>query len=293
MKHIAVLQKEVIDGLAPQKNGNYIDLTLGYAGHAKLILEKTAPNGKLLGIDQDEEAIAEAKKVLVPYKNRVDIINENFTGIGLIIRKWKIDRVDGILLDLGPNTVQLKDEERGMSFEGRAPLDMRQDRFRLRTTAANIVNDYSEKDIREILQRGEEKFSGPIARHLVLKRRDGQIKTTDQLVELIKQVMPPSYRHKLTTHFATGTFRALRIEVNHELENLQHVLPQVVQILSPGGRIAIISFHSLEDRIVKNFFKSRDDLTVITDKPIVATDEEINNNPSARSAKLRVAEKIQ
>lgn len=292
MTHIAVLQKEVLNALAPRKNGNYIDLTLGYAGHAKLILEKTKPSGKLMGIDQDAEAIIEAEKVLAPFKNRVEIINGNFTEIGLIIRKWQVNKIDGIILDLGPNTVQLKDEERGLSFLSNAPLDMRQDRNRQRTTAADIVNDYSEKDIRQILQRGEEKFAGPIARHLVQKRREGQIKTTDQLVELVKQVMPPNYRHKLTTHFATGTFRALRIEVNHELENLTHVLPQAVQILSPGGRIAVISFHSLEDRIVKNFFRENENLKIINTKPIEASEEEINNNPSSRSAKLRVAEKI-
>jgi 16S rRNA (cytosine1402-N4)-methyltransferase len=292
MKHIPVLAKETIKILDPKPNENIIDATLGQGGHASLILEKTAPKGQLLGVEQDIEAIKVAEKNLKIYGNRVSIVNNNFTEIGLIKRSWDVESIDGILLDLGPNTEQLKSEERGLSFKGNAKLDMRLDKTRQKLTAADIVNKYSEKEIMEILFAGEEKFSKAIAKRIVINRKNKDINTTSELVEIIKQAIPPKVRFGSKKHFATGTFRALRMEVNNELENLRQVLPQLTSILSPGGRIAVISFHSLEDRIVKNFFRDKEDLEILVKKPIIATDQEMTLNPNARSAKLRAAKKI-
>ncbi|AKM81939.1 MAG: S-adenosyl-methyltransferase MraW, 16S rRNA (cytosine1402-N4)-methyltransferase [Berkelbacteria bacterium GW2011_GWE1_39_12] len=292
MKHIPVLKEEVIKTLAPQSNEHFIDLTLGHGGHASEILKKTAPNGKLLAVEQDFRAIAEANENLASFGNRFEIVQDNFNEIGLIIRKWpEKNEVSGILIDLGPNTDQLKSEELGLSFRGSAPLDMRLD-AKIQTTASDILNKFPEREIVQILFDGEERFAKQIARKIVDVRNKESIETTDQLVEIIRQSTPPSYRFKQKTHFATGTFRALRMAVNKELENLKSVLPQAVSILSPGGRLVVITFHSLEDRIVKNFLRERPDLEVLTPKPIIATEEEIQINPSARSAKVRAAIKI-
>jgi len=289
MQHIPVLQDEIIKLLAPQPNDNFIDLTLGHGGHSAMILEKTAPKGKLLAFDQDPVAFDQAKKNLARFGNRVTFFQTNFTEIGLIIRKWPVTQVNGILIDLGPNTDQLTDEERGFSFRANAKLDMRMDPTRQRVTAADIVNKYSIAEITTILFAGEEHFAKPIARQIIKNR---PLETTDQLVAIIKTAIPPSYRFKQKTHFATATFRALRMAVNNELDNLEKVLPQAVSILSPGGRMGIISFHSLEDRIVKNFLRCRADLNILTPKPVVSSQKEIETNPSARSAKLRGATKI-
>lgn len=289
MKHIPVLQDEIIKLLAPQPNENFIDLTVGFGGHSASILKKTAPEGKILAIEQDQETLVEAKKNLACFGNRVTFFESNFTEIGLIIRKWPIEHVNGILIDLGPNTAQLLDEERGFSFRSNAPLDMRMDPTRQKTTASDILNKYSEKELAAILLQGEEKFAKAISRQIIKSRTIGPIKTTDQLVEIVKSATSPSYRFHRKTHFATATFRALRMAVNDELKNLKNVLPQAMSILSPGGRIAIISFHSLEDRIVKQFLKNQDNIELLTKKPLTATEEEIKNNPSARSAKLRGA----
>lgn len=288
MKHIPVLQHEVIQYLAPKLGENFIDCTLGYGGHAKLILKKTAPNGKLLAIDQDEVAITSAQENLSEFGERITIARANFTELGLIIRKWPVEHIDGILIDLGPSTVQLTGE-RGFSFRTDAPLDMRMAPDAQRESAADILNKLSEKEIAKILYDGEERYARQIAKKIVEARHDSPIKSTLQLVEIIKSATPPSYRFNKSTHFATNTFRALRMFVNDELVNLKKVLPQAVQVLSPGGRIAIISFHSLEDRIVKQYLRDNDELEVITIKPVIASAEEIEQNPSARSAKLRAA----
>lgn len=289
MKHTPVLQKEVIELLAPKPNQNFIDATLGLGGHSKLILEKIAPNGHLLGIDWDEVALDQAKKNLSDFGDRFQYYRGNFTGLGIIRRDWEVGEISGILIDLGPSTYQLTSEERGFTFSKDSLLDMRQDQ-KQKFSASDIVNNFSEKEISQILFRGEERFSRQIAKKIV-ENRQIPIRKTSQLVEIIKKALPPAYRHQTKTHFATGTFRALRMEVNNELENLKSVLPQAVSILSPGGRIAVISFHSLEDRIVKNFFKDNEKLKVITQKPIIAEEEEMRKNPSARSAKLRGAVK--
>lgn len=294
MQHTPVLQKEVITFLAPKPNQNIIDATLGLGGHAKLILKKIAPNGRLLGIEWDENALEEAKNNLADFGERFQFFKGNFTEIGLIVRDWKVKKIDGILIDLGPSTYQLTDETRGFTFQKDSPLDMRQDKSQ-KISAYEIVNKFSEKEIRDILYEGEERFAKQIARKIV-ENRKVPIETTFSLIEIIKIATPPSYRYdrhsRASRHFATGTFRSLRMAVNHELENLKKVLPQAVSILSPGGRLGIISFHSLEDRIVKHFFQENPNLEIITKKPIIATDEEIKINPSARSAKLRAAIKV-
>lgn len=289
VKHIPVLQKEVIEILAPKANKNFIDATLGYGGHASLILENTAPSGKLLAIEQDEETLIEAKSNLQKYADRVIFFNNNFTDLGLLLRKWKVEKISGILIDLGPNTKQLKSEERGLSFSSNAELDMRLDKTRQKIKAKDILNKYSETDITRILQAGEEKFAKPIARKIIHCRRNHPIERVNDLLEIIKTATPPNYRYQQKTHFATATFRALRIAVNDELNNLKNVLPQAVKAVSPGGRIVVISFHSLEDRIVKNFFRECAEIEILNSKPIIATDEEIAKNPSARSAKMRGA----
>ena len=300
MQHIPVLLQEVITTLAPKKNENFVDLTLGHGGHAAEILKKTAPEGKLLAIEQDPKAIAVAEESLTSFnKNRITILQGNFKEIGLLIRKWPVQQaqgksekqVNGVLIDLGPNTEQLTSEETGLSFQHNAPLDMRLDPA-IQRSAADILNKFSQQEIENILYLGEERFVRSIAKKIVISRKSQPIETTDQLVELIRQATPPSYRFNRKTHFATGTFRALRLAVNDELGNLKSVLPQAVSILSPGGRLVIITFHSLEDRMVKNFLRDREDLTVLLSKPLIASEEEIAQNPSSRSAKLRGAIKI-
>lgn len=287
MKHIPVMTSELLNTLAPSKNQNFIDATLGTGGHALEILKYTAPNGKLLGIDQDELAIETAKDNLTSFGDRANFAKINFTELGLLIREWQVAEIDGIYFDLGPSTDQLKSN----SFLVDSPLDMRADPERQKETAGDILNKYSEKEIIKILFAGEEKSAKQIVRKIIQERSKQPIKTTLQLVEIIKKSLPPKYRHEKKTHFATDTFRALRMAVNSELENLEQVLPQAVKLLSSGGKIAVITFHSLEDRIVKNFFRDSIDLEILTTKPITASDEEIAQNPSSRSAKLRVARK--
>lgn len=289
MKHIPVLLNEVIDNLAPRKNENFIDATLGFGGHAENILEKTAPEGKLLGIDQDMVAIEEASKCLKRFGNRFEANYGNFTKLGLIVRKWEVKTIDGILFDLGVSTYQLTDDQRGFSFNSDAQLDMRMDSNSQKNTAAKIVNEYSQKEITEILFAGEERFAKPIAKKIIQARKNQPIKTTKELVEIIKLSTPPAYRFSRKTHFATGTFRALRMVVNDELNNLKQALNQAEKILSPGGRLAVITFQSLEDRIVKNFFRDNENLEIKTPKPILPQESEIEINPNSRSAKLRVA----
>lgn len=290
MQHIPVMKNELLELMAPQKNQNFIDATLGTGGHALEILRETAPNGKLLGVDQDGFAIETAKNNLTEFGDRASFARINFTELGLFIREWKVDQIDGIYFDLGPSTDQLKSS--GFSFLTDGPLDMRANPERQKETAADIVNKYPEKEIIKILFAGEEKSAKQIARKIVQERNKHPIETTLQLVEIIKKSLPPKYRHEKKTHFATDTFRALRMAVNAELENLEQVLPQAVKLLESGGKIAVITFHSLEDRIVKNFFRDSIDLEILTTKPTVASEEEIRINPSARSAKLRVARKM-
>lgn len=288
---------EVIKCLAPRANENFIDATTGLGGHSKEILQRTEPKGQLLAIDQDSVALEQAKLNLDKYSDRIFFINDNFSELGLMVRKWPVQKIDGILFDLGVSTYQLTEKERGFSFNLDAPLDMRMSQ-RERISADDIVNSYDETSLKRILKEfGQEPFAGKIAKTILRKRREKRIETTNELVEIVKQAMPPGYRASREKHFATSTFRALRMAVNNELEVLESGLKQALQVLSPGGRIVVISFHSLEDRIVKNFLnasrRENEKLKILTPKPVMAGAEEININPKARSAKLRAAVKIE
>lgn len=293
MNHIPVLTCEVVQFLAPKKNENFIDATLGFGGHALEILKKTAPNGCLLGIDQDDVALREAQKKLKNYRGRVDFIRANFSEMGLLVRRWPKE-VNGILFDLGVSTYQLTSGDRGFSFQKNSPLDMRMSPERKSLTARDIVNSWDKNRLKRIFQKlGEEPLAGKIAQEIVRARIKNPIETTDDLVAVIKKAMPLKILKTRKKHFATNIFRALRMEINQELPNLESALKQSKQILSPGGRLVIISFHSLEDRIVKNFLRESDDLEILTPKPVVPSVTEIQNNPKSRSAKLRAAIKIE
>jgi 16S rRNA (cytosine1402-N4)-methyltransferase len=295
MSHIPVLQKETIEYLNPQKNENFIDCTADGGGHATAILEKTGPNGKLLAIDLDEEMVLNLKKKSQSelYKNRMLAVKGNFADLERIIQENKFKKVSGILLDLGFSSYHVDESGRGFSFLKNEPLDMRYDQ-KAQLTAEKIVNYWSETDIERILREyGEENFSRQIASQIIEARKIIEIKSTFQLLGVIKKSLPALYQNG-KTNFATKTFQALRIAVNGELDNLEKVLPQAIGSLEKGGRLAVISFHSLEDRIVKNFLKmeSKDGLLhLLTKKPVTASREEVNFNPRSRSAKLRAAEK--
>jgi 16S rRNA (cytosine1402-N4)-methyltransferase len=302
--HQPVLYKEIIHALQPQAGGRYVDGTLGAGGHARGILEASAPDGQLLGLDIDPQALAIARRYLAPYEHRIHLAQASYTSLStqLALRQW--DAVDGIVLDLGASSMQFDMPERGFSFLQDAPLDMRFGPH-IPQTAADLVNKYSERELADLIyQYGEERESRKIARAIVKAR---PIHTTRELVAAIESVSP---RRGDRVHPATRTFQALRIAVNDELTSIEEVLPQAVAALKPGGRLAVISFHSLEDRIVKDFFReqSRDlinppyeriyeverkaTLKEVHRKPIVPSEEEIKDNPRARSAKLRIAEKI-
>ncbi len=299
--HISVLLEEIIKYLNPQANQNFIDCTLGGGGHSLAILGKILPNGKLLGIDCYSEAIGAFRQKIQDkefisgeigrIKNNVILVQDNFLNLKQIVEKNKFYFVKGILFDIGLSSDLLEKSGRGFSFLRDELLDMRFD-LNNDFTAAEIVNRYKENDLIGILREyGEEKFARRIAQEIIKERKTQFIRTTKQLVEIIKKAVPLRLHHS-KIHFATRVFQALRIETNDELNNLKKVLPQAVEILEPKGRVAVISFHSLEDRIVKRFFKERDDLKILTKKPLAPTMEEIEINPRSRSAKLRVAEKL-
>jgi len=283
--HIPVLQKEVLQYLSPKPNENFIDCTIGGAGHALAILEKTGPGGEVLGIDRDPELLKNIKK-----QKRLILVCDNFSNLKEIARKNKFTKVNGVLFDLGMSSWHLDESGRGFSFQKREPLDMRYN-SQIQLTAEKIVNYWSKFDIEKILKEyGEEKFAYQIAERIINERKLRPIRNTLQLVEIIKKAVPKRYLHgKL--HPATRTFQALRITVNDELNNLEKALPQAQELLKTGGRIVVISFHSLEDRLVKNFFKS-ESLKILTKKPVTPSIEEIKINHRARSAKLRAAQKI-
>ena len=311
MKHIPVLLEEVIDGLNLKPNENFIDCTVGLGGHSGEILRRVSPHGKLIGFDKDPEALKQAEINLKDYKKRVELINDNFKNINKYEQHPVLLKINGILCDLGISSMQItSSNQRGFSFkEPEGLLDMRmdpQDRF----SAADILNIYSEKELVRIFKEyGEERYAKQIACRVVEIRKQKKFKKTEDLLKVIDEV----YKNKpkpRKIHPATRTFQALRIETNRELENLKEFLPKGINVLEPGGRIAVISFHSLEDRIVKNYFREeakdcicppkapacrcghKKRLKLITKKPIVPSDAEIKENPRARSAKLRIAEKL-
>ena len=302
IEHIPVLQKEVINYLCPKKEGIYIDATLGGGGHSALIASYLGKRGKIFGIDQDAQALKKAKVKLAKYGDKISYSHGNFRNLDKIILKFNIEKVDGILLDLGVSTEQLENPERGFSFSENlnAPLDMRMD-LSQKLTAYDVVNEYPEEKIREILYKlGEESYAKKIARRIVSKRKIKLIKTTGDLIELIRESTPPKYRFSRKGHWASKVFRAIRMEVNQELPALEQALPKAVAGLKSGGRLVIISFHSLEDRIVKRTFKEMSQpgenkkplVRLLTKKPIMASPAEIEKNPKADSAKLRAVEKL-
>lgn len=315
MNHVPVLLKEVIEYLAPKPGDNFIDATLGDGGHAKEILKKIAPDGKLLGIDRDENSIKAAKENLKEFGDRVIIARGNFSDIKNIMADFpEIGKPKGILLDLGLSSRQLEESGRGFSFLKDEPLIMTLDWPMKpgRKTAAEIINSCRAEDLEKIFRNyGEERLAGPIARRIVQFRKEKKIARTLELSDIAVSVYKRFYKkEKWLAHPATKIFMALRIAVNEELADLEKFLPQSVDILAAGGRLAIISFHSLEDRIVKDFFRreSRNcvcppeamececahakTLDIITKKPVVAGFQEIRLNLRSRSAKMRVAEKV-
>jgi len=289
--HQSVLLREVLEylNLAPGKI--IVDCTLGLGGHAEAILERIVPGGRLVGIDTDSEALASAREKLKEFKDNIFLTQSNFKNIKDVIRKLNVGEIDGYLFDLGISSFQLEKNERGFSLKRNGPLDMRMDRS-LDVSAGYLVNTLREDEIARIIKSyGEERFSGRIAKAIVKKR---PLETTTQLAETVSAAVPAYYKYG-RIHPATRTFQALRIAVNGELEALEGALDEIPDILAKGARICVISFHSLEDRIVKNRFKDyrqRGVFKIITKKPVRPAPEEVVSNPRSRSAKLRVAERI-
>ncbi|MDP4090466.1 MAG: 16S rRNA (cytosine(1402)-N(4))-methyltransferase RsmH [Bacillota bacterium] len=307
-KHISILAEECMQGLNIKEDGIYVDCTLGGGGHSSLILKRLSPKGRLIGIDQDMDAINAAKNRLKEYEN-VTYVNDNFKNIKRILQDLNIDGIDGILADLGVSSYQLDNAERGFSYMNDAPLDMRMNRDE-RISAYEVVNTYSEAALEKVIRDyGEEKFARRIASFIAEGRREKNIETTFELVDRIKAAIPAKARRE-GPHPAKRTFQAIRIEVNKELEILGKFIEDAVEVMNPKGRIAIITFHSLEDRIIKTKYKALENpctcpsdfplcqcgkkplIKIITKKPIDPSEEEIENNPRSRSAKLRVAEVI-
>lgn len=305
-KHESVLLDETIEYLNIKPDGIYVDGTLGGGGHSYEIL-KRLPNGRLIAIDRDTDAI-DAASVRLKDFNNVTYVHDNYKNIKKILKDIGVDRIDGAILDLGVSSYQLDEVKRGFSYMHDAPLDMRMDK-ESDLTAEYVVNNYSEDDIAKILfDYGEEKWSRRISKFIVEERKKRPIKTTFQLVDIIKKAVPASKR-RTGPHPAKRTFQAIRIEVNDELKGLDNAINDMVEVLNPNGRIAIITFHSLEDRIVKNTYKKLENpcicpknlpctcgkkpiIRIITKKPVMPNEEEIESNPRSRSAKLRVAEKL-
>ncbi len=289
--HIPVLLNEAIEYLNPKPDENFIDCTLGFGGHTKAILEKTKPNGKVLGIEWDKDIFEQVKKQNI---EQLVLINDSYTNLKNIVQKENFSPVSGILLDIGISSFHIDSSGRGFSFQKNEPLDMRFSESQS-LPAKEIINKWPEQDLAEIFKEyGQERFARSIARKIVETRFQQPIETTLGLVEIIRKSFPRSYKFG-KAHFATRVFQALRIAVNGELENLKAALPQALEILEKGGKIVVISFHSLEDGIVKRFFKENSKngiLQILTKKPLMPALFEIKNNPKARSAKLRAAIKI-
>ena len=291
LKHIPVMVEEVITFLRCEPGCTYIDATLGGGGHATEILKRTGPGGVVIGIEWDEEALFEARNVLMPFRDRVKLFRENFIHLPNFI---KAESVDGILLDLGLSSIQLEKEGRGFSFKGEGSLDMRMDQ-RIDQTADDLVNHLSLEELEyTLLQYGEESWARKIAKAIVYEREREPIRTTQTLRKIVHYAIPRRF-HSRRIDPATKTFQALRIRVNDELENLRKILETGWRILKRGGRMCIISFHSLEDRMVKVSFRKLEkegEIRVLTKKPVIPSEEEKRINPRSRSAKLRCAERI-
>lgn len=308
-KHKSVLLEETIEGLAIRPDGIYVDGTLGGGGHSYEICKRLSDKGRLIGIDQDEDAIAAATKRLEEFQDRVSIVRSNYCNMGQVLRDLGIDKVDGIVLDLGVSSYQLDTVDRGFSYKYDTELDMRMDR-RQTLTAKEIVNSYSEKELFRIFRDyGEEQFAQNIAKHIVRNRQNQEIATTYELNEIIRAAIPAKCR--MNGHPSKRVFQAIRIECNKELDVLRDSMDEMISLLNPGGRLAIITFHSLEDRIVKSAFKKNEHPCTcppefpvcvcgkasmgksVYRKPVLPCEEELIENSRSKSAKLRVFERAQ
>lgn len=291
-EHIAVMTNEVMDALQPHAGGRYVDGTLGGGTHSRELLVRSVPGGRVLSFDLDRNAIERMKASLTPEQSKRWIGAEaNFRDMAEVIERESFSPVDGIVIDLGLSSDELSDPARGFSFMQDGPLDMRLGQHAQDLTAAGIVNSWKEHELAEIIRDyGEERMARRIAEAIVKARKSEKIYRTAQLADIVVAALPRSYEHG-RIHPATRTFQALRIAVNDELGALKEAIVGAREVLRPGGRLAIISFHSLEDRIVKQAFKGAEDLNIITKKPLIPTEEERQNNPRSRSAKLRIAEK--
>lgn len=293
-QHIPVMANEIWSYLKLSPGKVIVDCTLGEGGHSEGVLGKIAPGGRLIGIDQDDDALSIARLRLSRFESMTTLVHDNFKNIRDVLRTTGIDAMDGVIFDLGVSSIQLNTPERGFSFQSDGPLNMRMDKH-AQITAFDLINNLSEEEIASIIYTyGEERFSRRIARRIVEERNRQTISTTGQLADIVLDAMPHQERYK-RIHPATRTFMALRIAVNRELEALTEGLRAALDMLRPGGIACVISFHSLEDRIVKNEFRQRakeGTLSLITKKPLVPTEQEMRDNPRSRSAKLRVAEKI-
>ncbi len=307
-KHKSVLLEETVDGLAVKPDGIYVDGTLGGGGHAFEVCSRLNEQGRFIGIDQDAAAIEAASERLRGFGEKVTIIRSNYCEMKSRLHEIGVDKVDGIVIDLGVSSYQLDTAERGFSYRVDAPLDMRMDQ-RQQLTAREIVNTYSESNLyRVIRDYGEDKFAKNIAKHIVMERQKAPIETTGQLNEIIRHAIPMKFQ-KTSGHPSKRTFQAIRIELNRELEVLRESLDDMIEMLNPGGRICIITFHSLEDRIVKSAFRKNENPCtcpthfpvcvcgnvskgkVITRKPILPSEEELEYNSRSKSAKLRIFER--
>nr|WP_302627716.1 16S rRNA (cytosine(1402)-N(4))-methyltransferase RsmH [uncultured Eubacterium sp.] len=307
-KHVSVLLKETIDGLNIKPDGIYVDGTLGGGGHAYEVCKHLSSKGRLIGIDQDSEALEAARERLSEFEDKVTMVRSNYCEIDTILKDLDIDKVDGIVLDLGVSSYQLDNLERGFSYKADAPLDMRMD-TRQMITASDVVNNYSENELYRIIRDyGEDRFAKNIAKHIVMARKKKPLTTTGELSEIVKESVPMKFQAK-GGHPAKKTFQAIRIEVNNELKVLKDSIDTMIEHLNLGGRICIITFHSLEDRIVKTKFRENENPCtcppdfpvcvcgkvskgkVITRKPIIPSEEEIVNNKRAKSSKLRIFER--
>ncbi len=304
-EHKSVLLNEIIKNLSIKEDGTYVDATLGGAGHALEVCRRLSEKGHFIGIDQDEDAIESSKLRLKDYMDRVDIVKSNYVNIKNILESLNVDKVDGIYIDLGVSSYQLDNAERGFSYRFDSALDMRMDKS-LDITAQDIVNDYSKQELYRIIKNyGEDIFAKNIAKHIVIARKEKRIESGLELVEIIKRAIPKKFQ--ITSgHPAKRTFQAIRIELNKELEVLENSLETMIDLLKPNGRLLVISFHSLEDRIVKNIFKrcenpctcpknfpvcvcgNKSKGKVLMRKPILPSKEESEANPRAKSAKLRI-----
>ena len=306
--HVPVMPSEVIDGLNVREDGIYLDCTLGGGGHSELILQKLT-TGRLIAIDKDEDALAFAKKRLSRYADKITFVHSDFKRADEVLDDLNIDKIDGVLMDLGVSSYQLDAAERGFSYRFDAPLDMRMDKTQF-LTAFNVVNEYNEMDIADILFRfGEERYARKIAANIIRYRTEQTIRTTGQLAEIVEKSYPPKERFK-GGNPCKRTFQAIRIEVNDELKELDEIIGKLAERLNKGGRISVITFHSLEDRIVKREFQYLEakcicppkqpictcnkvqTVKIITKKPVTASEEELAVNSRAQSAKLRVAERV-